>query len=269
MGDKNTLWAVRRAGATHHLLGSVHSLKEEDYPLAPAIERAYDSARVVLVEADLDGIPEEELGRMFVNRGRYGEGDSLRANVSGETYALLRARAAELGLDMRELDRIRPWFLTIILTTLVGTRMGLDAERGVDKFFLRRAREDGKVLLCLESVEDQVNFLGDVPPEVQELTLLNALKAFDEIPGKLERINRAWARGDVAELEALLVENSAEYPEINESLIHARTANWQPRVEACLDHDRSHLVVVGAAHLVGERGILRALADRGYDVRQL
>lgn len=221
------------------------------------------------MEADLGGIPEEELGQMFVNRGRYGEGDSLRANVSGETYGLLRERAAELGLDMGELDRIRPWFLTIIFTTLVGARMGLDAKHGVDKFFLRRAREHGKELLCLESVEDQVNFLGDVPPEVQELTLLNALKSFDEIPGKLERINRAWERGDVAELEALLVESSDEYPEINESLIHARTANWQPRVEACLNSDRSHLVVVGAAHLVGERGILHTLKEKGYAVEQL
>jgi uncharacterized protein YbaP (TraB family) len=76
--------------------------------------------------------------------------------------------------------------------------------------------------------------------------------------------------GDVGALEALLTGSaSREIPEVSEVLIYRRNEAWLPRVEACLSESGSHLVAVGAAHLVGERGILRALGDRGYDVRQL
>jgi uncharacterized protein YbaP (TraB family) len=66
-----------------------------------------------------------------------------------------------------------------------------------------------------------------------------------------------------------MAEQDLRRPEVNEILIYSRNERWLPRIEEYLHSDRSHLVVVGATHLAGERGILRALGDKGYNIRQL
>lgn len=270
MNDRNSLWEVVTAGTTHYLLGVVHFLKPEHYPLAPAVERAYESAEVLVVEADLPGVPPEEMARLVVSNLHYGPRRSLRGSVAARTYELAREKAAELGLGEDQLERVKPLTLAMILSHLAARQAGFDENLGIDRYFLRRARADGKEVLPLETAEEQFGFIGGVAPAAQEASLLNTLTAFDKVVDTQERVKRAWAAGDVEGLEALLTGSaSRETPEVSEVLIYRRNEAWLPRVEACFSEGRSHLTAVGATHLVGERGIVRALGDRGYDIRQL
>jgi uncharacterized protein YbaP (TraB family) len=270
MSDRNSLWEVITGDTTHHLLGVVHLLKSENYPLAPAAERAYESAEVLVVEADLPSVPPEEMARLTVSNLNYGLGRSLRGSVAARTYGLAREIAAEFGLGEDQINRLKPLMLAMILSHLAARSAGFDENLGIDRYFLRKARADGKEVLPLETAEEQLGFIGGVAPAAQEASLLNTLTSFDKVVETQERVNRAWATGDVEALEALLTGSaSREIPEVSEVLVYKRNEAWLPRVEACLSEGRSHEVAVGAAHLVGERGILRALGDKGYNIRQL
>jgi uncharacterized protein YbaP (TraB family) len=270
MSDRNSLWEVRTSGTTHHLLGVVHFLKAEHYPLAPAIERTFESAEVLVVEADLPSVPAEEMARLAAAKLHYGRGRSLRGGVAARTYELARRKAAEFGLGEDQIESVKPLTLAMILSHLAARQVGFDENLGIDRYFLRRARADGKEVRPLETAEEQFGFIGGVAPAAQEASLLNTLTSFDKVVDTQERVNRAWATGDVGALEALLTGSaSRETPEVSEVLIYGRNEAWLPRVEACLSDGRSHLVAVGAAHLVCERGLLRALGDRGYSIRQV
>ena len=98
MSDRNGLWEVRTSDTTHHLLGVVHFLKAEHYPLAPAVESAYKSAEVLVVEADLPGVTPEEMARLVAAKLDYGRGRSLCGSVAARTYELARRKVAEFGL---------------------------------------------------------------------------------------------------------------------------------------------------------------------------
>lgn len=270
MSGRNSLWEVITADTTHYLLGVVHLLKPEHHPLAPAVERAYESTEVLVVEADLPGVPPEEMVRLTISKLHYGPGRSLRGSVAARTYGLAREIAAEFGLGEDQIDRVKPLTLAMILSHLAARRAGFDENLGIDRYFLGRARADGKEVLPLETAEEQFGFIGGVAPAAQEASLLNTLTAFAKVIDTQERVNRAWAAGDVEALEELLTGSaSREIPEVSEVLIYRRNEAWLPRVEACLSDSRSHVVAVGAAHLVGERGLLRALGDRSYNVRQV
>jgi len=51
--DKTFMWRVQRGGATVYLLGSVHAMKEDAYPLPSAMETAFDSVEKLVFEIDL------------------------------------------------------------------------------------------------------------------------------------------------------------------------------------------------------------------------
>ena len=53
--SKSSLWSVEARGNTIYLLGSLHVLKSDAYPLAAAIEEAYASSRKVVFENLTDG----------------------------------------------------------------------------------------------------------------------------------------------------------------------------------------------------------------------
>lgn len=268
MKDRNSLWEIKTANATHYLLGVVHLLKPEHYPLTPAVEMAYESAEVLVVEADLASVPPEEMARLAAAMLHYGRGRTLRGSVAGRTYDLARRKAAELGVSL--VESVKPLTLAMSLSHLAAAPAGFDENLGVNRYFVRRAKADGKEVLPLETAAEQFSFIGNITPAAQEASLLNTLTGFAEVAGTHERINRAWAAGDVAALEALLTGSALQkVPEVSEVLIYARNEAWLPRIEACLAGDRSHLMAVGAAHLMGERGVLRALGQKGYAPEQL
>jgi uncharacterized protein YbaP (TraB family) len=83
-------------------------------------------------------------------------------------------------------------------------------------------------------------------------------------------MTRAWRSGDMAaldELEAAPLRN--EFPQIYRSLLLDRNDAWLPQIESLAQSQPVELLLVGALHLVGEDGLLAALAARGYSVRQL
>src|SRR5215213_8696237 len=88
MSNKNSLWALRNRSTTHHILGSVHYLREEYHPFDQAIEKAYDAAEVVVFEMDLGGFSEGERNEMFRAKGHYQDGRTLAGDLPRDTYEL-------------------------------------------------------------------------------------------------------------------------------------------------------------------------------------
>jgi uncharacterized protein YbaP (TraB family) len=58
-------------------------------------------------------------------------------------------------------------------------------------------------------------------------------------------------------------------PELHDALLVQRNRSWIDRIVGYLDDDQDYLVVVGAAHLVGEDGIVEMLSERDVSVSQL
>ena len=78
----------------------------------------------------------------------------------------------------------------------------------------------------------------------------------------------AWRDGDEAGLERSLEDDFEGYPELADVLIYRRNARWAEQVSGMLEGDEDVLVVVGAMHLVGERGLPALLAARGLRVER-
>ena len=81
------------------------------------------------------------------------------------------------------------------------------------------------------------------------------------------RAQEAWATGDLAAIEALSQEARFEIsPTFHDRLIVLRNQRFAQAAETYLQGADDVLFVVGAAHLVGETGVIALLRAEGYTI---
>jgi uncharacterized protein YbaP (TraB family) len=69
-------------------------------------------------------------------------------------------------------------------------------------------------------------------------------------------------------MEKRLAEDIADYPDLADPLIFDRNERWAEQVSEMLRGTDDVLVVVGAMHLAGARGLPALLEERGFRVEK-
>jgi len=150
---KDFLWSVKTDTATIYLLGSVHLLKSDSYPLDKNIEAAYRDCKKVVFETDIGGMNAPAVQEQMMALALYPEGQTLKQSISPETYSILEKKVIEAGLSMDRFNRLKPWMCALTLVLLELKKMGFDPNYGIDKYFFNKAQQDKKEMVFLESIE--------------------------------------------------------------------------------------------------------------------
>lgn len=266
--EKSFLWKIRSGPVTLYLLGSIHCLKKEHYPLNPRIEEAFEEADTLIVEANIN-----DRGRMdlesLAEQALYPGKDSLQAHVSRETYERVREKAANLGIPPEIMEKQRPWFLGLTILSMELLKMGFEPRYGVDSYFLAKANQ--KKVLELESFDYQLKLLSGFSDAEQEASLLSTLRDLRTTEQEFDRLVRLWKSGDTAGMEAVLMKRPKEDKRLEaayEKLLYERNRTMASHVEFYLKTNGTYFVVVGAGHMIGEKGIVELLRKKGYRVEQ-
>lgn len=264
------LWRARApGGGVLYLLGSVHLGSERVLELGRSVEAAYARADELVVEVDLTRTSPLEMVQLTRDLGRLPPDRSLGDVLSPESHALLLEYLAEREFPVDQIEHFEPWLVTVTLAALELQGAGYQSELGVDQLFLGRAVASRKPIVGLETVESQLAMLDALPEPIQELMLLDVLVRQDRFREEAAGLMRAWERGDERELAELLFGPQREYPELSafyERVFFERNAAMEERLRALAADGRTRLVVLGAGHMVGPRGIPALLADRGFAV---
>jgi uncharacterized protein YbaP (TraB family) len=262
------LQSVTQGDSTVYLLGSVHVAKPDIYPLNDYIEKAFaDSSRLV-VEVDLRRLDQSALQKKLMELGTLAEGKTLRDALQEETLRSLEAKLAELGVSERSFERFKPWVVYLALAELDLARLGYQAENGVDLYFLKRAGD--REVVELESAENQISLLaGFSGPEQGEL-LSEYLMQSPAMEREIASLFEAWLAGDdrrIAEIVEAEFSTTSAARRVGEVLLRTRDAAMTARIKDLLCLPGASFVVVGAAHLCGEGGIVDLLRRDGYEVK--
>ena len=266
--SKSCLWSVWSGSGTIYLLGSIHFLKSDAYPLAAAIEQAYSASQKIVFETDLDAMADPNVQKQMLELGLYPEGQSVYQNLRGDTLNSLKKKMAEMGLPMQQFAQFKPWFIALTLATVELMRLGYDPNYGIDMNFLKRVKEDGKELGFLEPVEYQINLLGKMNKGDQDSLLSQTLKEMDIVAKLAADITASWKRGDANNLDKLMNKSFEGHPNIRERLLVQRNRQWVSQIEKFIKADKNVLVIVGAGHLVGPDSVVDLLKQKRYQVKQ-
>jgi hypothetical protein len=262
------LWKVQSSHNTIYLLGSIHVLQEKHYPLDTHLYEAFNQASTVMFEVDLDGLSSPLSQWQMLTKGLYLNGQNLQRVLSTDSYEAAKANFAELGFNIENFHRMKPWMAAMAVTALELRKLGFESAWGVDRHFFEKAQEAEKDIQGLESVEFQLGLFDNLSTPIQELFLLQSLEDLKNIEARIKEMVDAWTQGNVKDLERLL-ERMREYPELYQALVVSRNQNWLPHIEQALQQPKPVFIVVGTMHLLGKEGLLMVLKEKGYAVEQL
>ncbi len=263
------LWQVKSPQNTVYLLGSIHLLKESDYPLAKQINDAYKDAEKLVFEVNMGELESSKTQSLVLEKATAQDGKTLKDRLTPETYQLAKTTASEIGLPIEAFSSFKPWFFSLTLITLKLQRLEFNPENGVDQYFFKKAIKDGKETLALETIEDQFNLFDSFSQGNQEQYIRQTIDELDTLETSFQEMVSAWKSGDDQTLKTLLLKSFKEYPELEDQIFGARNRKWMTTIEPLLQKEDDYLIVVGAGHLVGKDNVLELLQAKGHTPKRL
>ena len=256
-------------GGTIYLMGSIHVMSESFYPLNPVLEAAFKDSDLLVEEVDLAQMLDPMAQMNILTRGMLPSNQSLDKVISPATLALVQKATGDLGPAAGPLMRFKPWMLAITLQGMKLMKAGFDPALGLDQHFYDQAKESGKSVQGLETVEFQISRFDAMTMEQQDRMLSETLKELATETETVGKLGDAWKAGDVPTIERIALADLKSDPLMYQRLLVERNKNWMPKIEALFARPGKALVVVGAAHLVGPDGLIAMLKAKGYTVEQL
>ena len=268
-GGKSFAWKISSDVNHVYLLGSVHIADKDIYPLADSIEDAYEMSEGLVVEVNINEVSPLKIMLLLEKYGKYPEGEGLEDHLPRELYRELESQLITTGLPISAMNDYRPWVIVLMMGG--GVIEGYSPEYGIDLYFLDKAVESDKEVLELQTAEYQIQLLSGLPDDLMILALETGLEEPLDV-ADIDLMFELWKRGDTTGLEEFLLKDLGKEPALApfyDTFITERNYTMLEKIEEFLSDDAIYFIVVGAAHLVGEEGLLNLLEEKGYSLEQL
>lgn len=269
------MWKVQNQGATVFLVGSIHALTPDYYPLPKAYQDAFASADRLAVELDPENLDPYQSARLVQSKMWLPKGVTLDQYLTQPQLQKLKAFAEENGSDYQRLLHIRPWMLVEQLTQAQLKDSNYQADYGIDLHFLTLAKQRNLPILEIESLTQQISAIADAPFKAQLAMLTTGLEQMED-EQYMAQMSEFWRHADPDGLYDFVYQDVLETPQL------------KPMMEALLDHRNKRMadvisiylgqsptsstttfVVIGALHLSGPKSVIHELETKGYRVQPL
>jgi uncharacterized protein YbaP (TraB family) len=225
------------------------------------------SAQELVVETIVDDKNPQKLMQAMASLGFANNLPPLVQRLPASKRPALEAAIKKSGMPVQALDRMKTWTAAIIL--LGGKFKELGLSGGVEGVLRNDFSTNGKPIGELESNVEQLSYFDRLPESAQRALLEGAIDDKQSMDSELGGMLKAWSSGDVNGIAKTFDRDLAGTPELAQSLIKQRNANWSKWIEQRLDKPGAILVAVGAGHLAGKDSVLEMLKKQGYKVRRL
>ena len=269
LSAQTSIWEIQKDKQSIYLGGTIHLLREKDYPLPLEYETAYNKSDSIYFETDLTTLESPEAQKMILSSMYYKNGKKLSSVLSKEVYEKLSTYVKLRGLDIKQFDHFKPAMILLTLTIIELKNLGVH-NIGVDKYYLIKTLKDKKHIGELESVQTHVNYMSSMGIGHENRVITEALKDLGKTKEKFEKMIDSWRKGKNKLLYKLIVKQMKENtPNLYKSILVERNENWMPVLKSLFKNDKTEFVLVGTAHLVGKDGLLQKFRNLGYHVQRL
>lgn len=262
------LWAVRNAHTTIYLFGTVHLLPNDTAWHDPALDQALAASDSLTIE-----LTDDDPANMQALVLQYGldPAHPLSDKLDTAENATLTQAALTAGVPggSQTLQIMRPWLAAVTLAVEPLLKAGLDPAHGVDKLLKAQMLQAGKPVHGMETSEQQIRFLADLPPDVELSFLRSTLHDIDKGPIELATLISAWKSGDTATIARIEDEDVRQQaPELYQRLLVQRNQAWAGKIAGMLQQPGTVFIAVGAGHLAGPDSVQVQLRKLGIEAQR-
>lgn len=269
---QSSVWKVSKGNDHLFIGGTVHILPPSEFPLPEEFQQAYKESDCIVLEAKLADASDADFQMNMMRQMTYANGKTISGFLTAKTQQQLKDYVSSLGVDLAMFEHFKPGFLVTMLALLEAKKAQLSGE-GVDVFYSKQAKRDKKNITYLESAEFQMKMIADMGIGDEEHFIKSNIEQMKDFKAMFTGLLKAWRAGDDQQLIKLAIKPMKDDPKTFKKLLTDRNRTWIPHIERMFaDNGQStdkEFVLVGVAHLVGDKSVLTLLKNKGYYVEKL
>lgn len=260
--SKALLWKVDGQGLSHssYVVGTVHSRDARAFGQVP---------QLLEIIGELDGIA----GELDLTSSTAGSMDLAMAMMMppgtelADLYSKRKLKRVQdavsehLGAMAMMAGRIKPFFLMSLLSE---SAMRADSAMVLDQYLQVKAQEMGKEVVGVETMEEQLAAVNDLPLQ-EQADMLYQLVQNDLYAADMDRMMEAYVAQDLDRLTKI-VSLGGLSDVVSTRLLTDRNKVMAERTDSLMQEGRTFLFALGAGHLPGTDGVLARLRRMGYSV---
>lgn len=266
--QKSLLWKISGNGLSKPswLYGTIHVIPKSEFDFSDVALEALNRSRRVAFEIDMKEMTNMRTQMSLMTKAFMGGGKTLRDLLPAEDYAFVRTKMNDLGMPPGMLERIKPLFLSTMLTgdenesITAGKRM-TSVEMEIYRLVRRRKLET----TGLETAQYQMAIFDSIPYDAQARMLVESLRSNEGSSDDLGQMIALYQAGDINAMQAMIAEEGSGMQQYEDILLQRRNRNWIP-VMARMMREKPTFFAVGAGHLGGPQGVIALLRQAGYRV---
>jgi uncharacterized protein YbaP (TraB family) len=264
---KPALWQVSDADTTIYLFGTIHLLPSDLKWRTPKLDQALTSSQELVVETIIDDKNPAKLMSAMASIGLAKGLPPIVERVPPAKRAALRAAIKKSGVPETAYNAMKTWMAAFLLLSNQFRDMGLSG--GVEGVLRNDFIASNKPIGELETNVEQLSFFDRLPEAAQRNLLEGALEENTTVKRDFGGMLDAWSRGDVKGIAKTFDHDLSTSPELRDSLIRQRNANWSKWIERRMTQPGAVLIAVGAGHLAGPHSVLEMLKKDGYKIQRV
>lgn len=254
-------WEISGNGLkqSSYIFGTLHIIPNKDFFMPKVVTDKFKNCKAFALEIELD-IPfskQFELAQLAI----LPDGTLISDYMDSTTYISFRNFYLDsTSISESEFDRLmrfKPYFSVGLFTQKM-----LGKTKVYDKYFYNKAKKMKLIILPLETLDDQINVLEQIPIDIQCKSFFGSTNPRADYNQMLI----SYKNQDINTL-ADLSDDSLLGP-YEKILLENRNKKWIPELVKILA-EQSTFIAVGAGHLAGENGVLTMLQKQGYTIRPI
>jgi len=261
------LWAVSDADTTIYLFGTIHLLPSDMKWRTAKIDQAMSNSQQLVVETIIDEKNPTKLMSALASLGLAKGLPPLLERVPPAQRPALAAAIKKSGVPEQAYNSMKTWMAAFLLLSNQFKELGLSG--GVEGVLRADFLAHNKPIGELETNLEQLSFFDKLPESAQLNLLQGAMEENASMKREFGGMLDSWSRGDVKGIAQTFDKDLSTSPELRDTLIRERNANWTKWIEQRMTQPGAVMVAVGAGHLAGPFSVVEALKKDGYAVRRV
>lgn len=253
----SVLWKVEHSAMDKpsYLLGTIHAMCSDDFFIPEKVRSVIDQVDEISFEVNLSD--PAEMGA--VQKAMMSEiklSEKLSERQLDKLNELLQSK---IGIGIEHVDS---YTMPTILALFIGSSLPCTLPKSYEMELMSIALEKGISISGLETVEQQYESLNNSMTDDQ---YIEQIELFDDYKKSFDAAFEYYKSENIEAVSAEYVND--RYMDENGKYwsLNVRNARWVNKLPDMIK-TKSTLVAVGAAHLVGEIGLIQELRKLGYTV---
>ena len=266
--NNSLLWEISGNGLTapSYLFGTHHFASNKLVDSLSGIKKYFGSCKAVVGEVLMDSTAIAGM----VDQMMFKDSLTLQKLYTPAEYKIISDYlTATTGMDIAPLNGFKPAIVQLLISQNSMLKNLGPGKTPIDMYFQQEGTRLKDKVLAFETMKFQTDLIFGTPIAEQKKQLLDMAIKKEKFDDQGQKLYALYLRQDLDGMgkmvNAALTEKSVS-PDLSDKMLKNRNLDWMTKAPDIIK-EQPTFIVVGAAHLVGQYGLINQLRLKGYTVK--